>query len=139
MSCQFGALLQEAPSRTVLAMKLAIIITSDPQAGDEALGRAFNALALAHEARDHGDDVEVAFAGAGTRWPAELARPAHPAHGLYESVFDVIAGASRGCSVVFGATDAAGVRALADNPVPGTPGLVGVRRYLADGWSTLVF
>jgi hypothetical protein len=59
-------------------MKLAILIVSDHGAGDEALGRASNALA-------------------------------------------------------------AGVKPLADNHVPGTPGLVSVRRYLADDWRTLVF
>ena len=32
-------------------MKLAIIILSDPKNGQEALGRAFNGLALAAEAR----------------------------------------------------------------------------------------
>jgi hypothetical protein len=125
-----------------VAMKLAILIVSDPGAGDEALGRAFNALALAAEARAQGDDVEVAFAGAGTRWPAELSRPGHPAYALYQHVFDAVVGASRGCAAVFGATDgvaAARMTSLADNPIPGTPGLVSVRRYLAEGWSTLVF
>jgi len=50
-------------------MKTAIIILSDPKAGEEALGRVFNALAVAQESLQSGDEVEVVFNGAGTRWP----------------------------------------------------------------------
>ena len=51
-------------------MKLAVIILSDPKSGsEEALGRVFNALALAHSGMQAGDEVEVVFNGAGTRWP----------------------------------------------------------------------
>ena len=54
-------------------MKTAIIILSDPKSGsEEALGRVFNALALASECKQKGDEVAVVFNGAGTRWPAEL-------------------------------------------------------------------
>src|SRR5689334_21913443 len=105
-------------------MRLAIIITADPKQGDDALGRAFNALALAAEANDQRDDVSVVFAGAGTRWPVELTRLAHPAHGLYERVRSLVAGASCGCAEVFGATDgvaAAAVPELRDHLLSGTP------------------
>ncbi len=67
-------------------MKIAIIILSDPKAGEEALGRAFNCLATAHEALQAGDEVEVVFNGAGTRWPEELTKITHPANGLYNAV-----------------------------------------------------
>jgi len=40
-------------------MKTAIIILSDPKGGEEALGRLFNALAVAHEGLQTGDQVEV--------------------------------------------------------------------------------
>jgi hypothetical protein len=54
-------------------MKTAIIILSDPKSGsEEALGRVFNALALASECKQKGDEVAVVFNGTGTRWPAEL-------------------------------------------------------------------
>lgn len=123
-------------------MKLAVLISSDPKGGDEALGRAFNALALAAEAHKREDEVEIAFIGAGTRWPAELVKLSHPAHGLYDSVRPLVAGASSACAVVFGATDsvkACEVKELKDNQLPGTPGLASVRQYLAEGWQTLVF
>lgn len=123
-------------------MKLAIIITSDPNSGEEALGRAFNALALAAESQSNGDEVNVAFVGAGTRWPAELIRLSHPANQLYNTVQPSIAGASCGCAAVFGATNdiaACNVPEIKDNALPGTPGLASIRRYVAEGWQTLVF
>jgi len=122
-------------------MKTAIIITSDPKSGtEEAAGRLFNALALAQESQRLGDRVEVVFIGAGTRWPAELTKLEHPFSTLYDSVRDTIKGASRGCAAVFGASESGkACNLLQDNPVPGTPGLASLRRYLAEGWTTLVF
>jgi hypothetical protein len=123
-------------------MKISIFVLSDPKAGEEALGRVFNALALARESHEKGDDVAVVFQGAGTRWPSELVKVGHPARELYDAVRTLVAGASRGCSVVFGATDgvkAAGLALLADNAVPGTPGLASIRGAIAEGRTTLVF
>jgi hypothetical protein len=123
-------------------MKTAIIILSDPKAGEEALGRLFNALALAHEGMQAGDEVEVVFNGAGTRWPEELTRLSHPANALYNAVRETVKGASCGCAAVFGATkgvEACGLPLLKDQGLAGTPGLSNLRRYLAEGWLTLVF
>ncbi len=124
-------------------MKLAIIILSDPKSGsEEALGRVFNALAVAQESLQAGDEVEVVFNGAGTRWPAELSKVSHPANGLYNAVREAVKGASCGCAAVFGATkdvEACGLPLLKDKALAGTPGLSDIRRYLADGWQTLVF
>ena len=123
-------------------MKIAIIILSDPKNGEEALGRAFNALALAAEAQDKGDEVNIVFAGAGTRWPAEFAQLSHPANGLYNAVRPSVTGASSGCAAVFGATKdvaACGLPEIKDHALPGTPGVVSIRRYLVEGWHTLVF
>jgi hypothetical protein len=123
-------------------MKIAIIITSNPGNGEDALGRAFNGLALAAEAQAKGDDVDVVFAGAGTRWPAEFTKLSHPANRLYNSVRPAIAGASCACSATFGATKevaACGLPEIKDHPLPGTPGLASIHRYLAEGWQTLVF
>ena len=123
-------------------MKTAIIILSDPQSGEEALGRVFNALALAHEGLQAGDEVAVVFNGAGTRWPAVLAQPKHPANALYNAVRETVRGASCGCAAVFGATagvEACGVPLLKDKVLAGTPGISNLRSYLADGWQLLVF
>ena len=124
-------------------MKTAIIILSDPKNGsEEALGRVFNALALASECQQVGDEVAVVFNGAGTRWPAELTKPSHPANGLYNSVRDVMQGVSCGCAEVFGATESVkscGVPIVKDHALAGTAGLLSLRRYLAEGWNTIVF
>lgn len=124
-------------------MKLAIIVLSDPKSGsEESLGRLFNALALAHDGREKGDEVAVVFAGAGTRWPAELTKLGHPARGLYDSVRDLVRGASCGCADTFGArkeVEACEVPVLRDNHLPGTSGLAGLRDFAAGGWTTLLF
>lgn len=123
-------------------MKTAIIILSDPKAGEEALGRAFNGLAVAHAALQAGDTVEVVFNGAGTRWPEQLAKVSHPANALYNAVRESVRGVSCGCAAVFGATagaEACGLPLLKDKALPGTPGISDLRRYLAEGWQTLVF
>jgi hypothetical protein len=116
---------------------------SDPKSGsEEALGRVFNALALASECKQKGDEVAVVFNGAGTRWPGELSKLAHPAHGLYNSVRDVVQGASCGCADVFGAkasVEACGVPVVKDHALAGTSGLLSLRRYVAEGWQTIVF
>jgi hypothetical protein len=123
-------------------MQTAIFVLSDPTAGAEALGRVFNALALAQESLAAGDEVHLLFAGAGTRWPAELTTLGHPARELFDAVRPAVQGASCGCAAVFEASegvDACGLPQLTDNPVAGTPGLASVRRYLAEGWQTLTF
>jgi len=123
-------------------MKTAIIILSDPKGGEEALGRVFNALAVAHEGLQAGDQVEVVFNGAGTRWPEELTKVSHPANALYNAVRETVKGASCGCAAVFGATkgvEACGLPLLKDKPLEGMSGLSNLRTYLADGCRTLVF
>jgi hypothetical protein len=124
-------------------MKTAIVIMSDPNSGtDETLGRLLNALAFAHESRGTGDEVEIVFKGAGTRWPAELAKLNHPAHERYQAVRESVKGASLGCAIKYGACDdvgASGVALLADTPLPGTPGIAGLRSYYNDGWNVAVF
>ena len=124
-------------------MKAAIVVLSDPRSGSEdALGRLFNALAAAHDFKRQGDAVTVLFQGAGSRWAGVLEDPAHPAHALYRSVADVVAGVSCGCADVFGAAESAtdaGLELLRDNPVPGTSGLPSLRRLAAEGYSVLTF
>lgn len=124
-------------------MKTAIIIIADASANtDDTNGRAFNALSLALESKQKGDDTAVVFIGAGTRWPAALSNPTHPFFGLYNEVRDVVRGASCGCAAVFGATEgveACGLPELKDNAVPSTPGLASVRQFLSLGYHTLIF
>jgi hypothetical protein len=123
-------------------MKTALLIISDPQSGDEALARLFNALVIAHEAKSKGDTVEVAFIGTGTRWPELITQLGHPANALYDSVRELVVGASRSCATHWQAAEAAtasGLTLVSDNIVLGAPGGLSVHRYLAEDWRTLVF
>lgn len=124
-------------------MKIAVIILTDPKSGsDEATTRALNGLALAEESKRSGDEVEIVFAGTGTRWPAEFSKLSHRGNARYNAVRDRVKGASRGCAIrndAVAGLEAAGVPLLADNPAEGTPGLASLRRYYADGWQVAIF
>ena len=120
-------------------MKTAIIVLSDPKAGtEEALGRVFNALAVALEFKQAGETVQIIFAGAGTRSPAALNKPGHPAHALYKQVLDTVVGVSCGCADVFGADDQ-GLARITTHAVPGTTGLPSVLELQRDGFQILTF
>lgn len=56
------------------------------------------------EFKDAGDEVKLLFDGGGTVWPGALAKEDHPAHKLWESVHDVVAGACSYCADAFDAT-----------------------------------
>jgi hypothetical protein len=122
--------------------KTAIIVLSDPKGGEEALGRVFNALAATWDFKQKQQEVQLVFQGAGTRWTGLLTQTDHPAHTLYKAVEDKVAGASAACSVFFGAHDEAernGFSLIANNPVPGTPGLRSLASYASDGYTILTF
>ncbi len=124
-------------------MKTAIVILTDPKAASqEALTRMLNALAMADECRRAGDKLEIAFAGTGTRWPAVLSQLSHPANVIYDRVREFVVGASRSCAMRNEAVEgleAAGVELISDNAVEGTPGVLSLRRYLAEGWNVVTF
>lgn len=123
-------------------MKAAIIILSDPKAGEEALGRMFNGLAAAYDFKQKGNEVGIYFQGTGTRWPGVLADQAHPIHALYQAVADSVVGVSCGCADVFGAreeVEKAGFDLITDNSVPGTSGLPSIAQISADGYAVFIF
>lgn len=124
-------------------MKTAIFIMTDPKNGaDEATSRLLNALGYADECKRSGDELAIVFAGTGTRWPQELAKLTHPAHGRYDSLREHVRGASRSCAMRNNATEgleAAGVPLINDNMIPDTPGVASFRRYYAEGWNVSIF
>jgi hypothetical protein len=123
-------------------MKAAIIILSDPKAGEEALGRMFNGLAAAYDFKQQDVEVGIYFQGTGTRWPGVLTNAAHPIHALYKAVEDRVVGVSCGCADVFGAreeVEKAGFDLITDNSVPGTSGLPSIARIAADGYTVFTF
>ncbi|MBU2478337.1 MAG: DsrE family protein [Gammaproteobacteria bacterium] len=124
-------------------MKTAIIILSDPATrSEDALGRLFNGLAAAYDFKTKQMDVTVLFQGTGTRWIKEIERTGHPAHALYMSIRDKVAGAAAGCAAFWHATDAieqAGLALIDDNAVPGTLGLPSLAQLTADGYRVITF
>ncbi|UPG85598.1 DsrE family protein [Luteibacter aegosomatis] len=123
-------------------MKVAIVVLSDPNAGEEALGRVFNALAAAYDFKAKGNEVRIYFHGTGTRWPEVLSSVNHPINVLFEAVKASIVGVSSGCADVFGAKDGAeksGFKLVQENMVPGTSGLPSVADIAADGFTVLTF
>jgi hypothetical protein len=124
------------------ATKTAIVVLSDPQGGEEALGRLFNALAATYDFKQKRQDVHLVFQGTGTRWTGLLTKSDHPAHALYKAVEDKVDGVSAGCADVFGARQDAernGFPLIANNAVPGTSGLPSLAAYASDGYTILTF
>ncbi len=122
--------------------KTAIVVFSDPKAGEEALGRVFNAMFLTLELKEKGREVALIFQGAGTRWPAELVKPDHPANALYNGVHDKVAGVCGGCADVFGASEGlkrADLKIVRDKAIPGTNGVLDLSRYLDEGYALIAF
>jgi len=123
-------------------MKAAIVVLSDPKAGEEALGRVFNALAAAYDFQARGEDVRIYFLGTGTRWPEVLSDADHPVNTLFEAVKPSVAGVSCGCADVFGSLEGVeknGFELVKENMVPGTSGLPSVAGIVADGYTVLTF
>lgn len=123
-------------------MKVAIFALSDPKAGEEALGRLFNALATAYDFKQRNVEVAIYFQGTGTRWAGVVGKTDHPVHGLFKAVEDKVAGVSAGCAAVFGAHDDAvknGFDLVSGNNVPGTAGLPSIGELMADGFTVLTF
>lgn len=123
--------------------KAEVIVLSDPKANsEEALGRLFNALATVYDFKQRGDDVQLLFQGAGTRWAGELVSDAHPAHELFKSVKDKVTGASCGCADVFSAQEgvaACGLDLITENNVPNTSGLPSLARLTDECYTILTF
>lgn len=122
--------------------KTAIVVFSDPKAGEEALGRVFNAMFLTLELKEKEQDVALIFQGAGTRWPSDLVKPDHPAHALYNAVRDKVAGVCGGCADVFGASEglkSVDVQIVRDKAIPGTAGILDLSRYIDNGYALVSF
>jgi hypothetical protein len=123
--------------------KTAVVVLSDPKhGGEEALGRLFNALILTFELKEKAQEVDLVFQGAGTRWPAEIVKPAHPANALYKAVADKVAGVCAGCADIFGAregAEASGLDLIRNRDIPGTSGVIDLSRYLDEGYRLVAF
>lgn len=69
------------------------------------LGRVVNALQIARELHQAGDEVTIIFDGAGTQWVPTLADDKHKYHSLFEEMRPVIAGACSYCAGAYAVKD----------------------------------
>ena len=116
--------------------KIAIVVLADIETHED-LARVTNAMMTAREFKEAGDEVQLIFDGAGTRWPGELTRPDHKSHELYETVSDHVAGVCGFCARAFHAEESAaeaGVSVLEEYHAH--PSL---RRLVVDGFQILTF
>lgn len=122
--------------------KVAIVILSNPQQGEEALGKVFNALVMALDLKKRNKDIRIFFQGTGTRWIVELSKESHPANSLYTSLKDKISGVSSACATVFGAAEevkACGIPLLSEFDIPGLGGATSLAKYQEEGYNIITF
>jgi len=116
--------------------KAAVVIFAELDS-HQNMARVVNALEVAREFKEAGDDVQIIFDGGGTVAAAAVADPANQMHGLYAAVEDKVAGVCRYCARAFGVYDKAeelGLPMLAEYRQH--PSL---RSRVADGYSVLIF
>lgn len=84
--------------------KVGVLVLADGES-HESMGRVTNALMVAKEYKDAGEEVQVIFDGGGTRGALSFADSDHEGNKAFEAVRDVIAGACEYCAGAFGATE----------------------------------
>ncbi|MFP4206786.1 MAG: FAD-dependent oxidoreductase [Spirochaetaceae bacterium] len=85
--------------------KIAVVVLAHIEAHAH-MGGGTNALGLAKEARETGDEVAIVFDGAGTRWVSELADPENRMHRAFAAVEENVLGACSFCAAAFGVKEA---------------------------------
>ena len=80
--------------------KVAVLVLADSKTHAQ-MARVTNALQLAKECKENGDDVSIVFDGAGTTWIPKLHDEQHPLHESYKEVVDKVGGACRFCANAF--------------------------------------
>ncbi|TVR91304.1 MAG: hypothetical protein EA428_06140 [Spirochaetaceae bacterium] len=116
--------------------KIAVIILADIETHGD-MGRVANALELAKEAKELGDDVRVIFDGAGTRWVPKLYEGDSKLAPLYNAVADKVTGACEYCSAAFGVIDA--VRASGVPLLSEYDKHPSLRKLVTEGFTVLTF
>jgi hypothetical protein len=122
--------------------KTNIIILSDPNTGEESLGRAFNAFAAAIDIKENGGEVSIILSGTGTRWAGIITNIDHPLNPFYQALKSDFAGVSCGCADVFGSREAAeknNFPILDESKIPGTSGLPSYSKLLNAEAHLLIF
>jgi len=119
-----------------LVLKIALMVMSDTEThADRA--RVANALTTAYEFKEAGEEVDLIFTGAGTKWVAELSDPDHRLHRAFEQVKDEVAGACKACATAFGVreeVEASGIPLLTEYK-----GHQSLRKRLIQGYQVVTF
>ena len=79
--------------------KVAIVILADIETKED-FGRAVNALMTAKEFKDAGDEVQIIFDGAGTRWIGKFTEDGGKYNSLFDSVKDKVSGVCQYLSLI---------------------------------------
>jgi len=115
--------------------KLAVMILAGTE-GKEALGRVVNAMMVAGEFKEAGDDVRIILDGAGVQWAKELRDENHQYHDLFKQVRDRVS-VCKYCANAFQVADAVEGGGLPygddfkDHP--------SMRKLVADGYQVITF
>jgi len=86
--------------------KAAIVVLSNLETHQDS-ARVVNALETVKEFKDHKDDVELIFDGAGVETAVALADPEHRLNHLYSKVEDKVSGVCKFCARAFDVIDKA--------------------------------
>jgi hypothetical protein len=114
----------------------ALLVLAGTEAASD-LGRVVNALQIARELDEAGDEVTIIFDGAGTQWVPALDDGNHKYHSLYSKVRSVIAGACSYCAGAYGVKDE-----IEDTDVgllDEFDGHPSVRKLLSNGYQVVTF
>ncbi len=119
-----------------MVVKVALMVMTDTEThADRA--RVANALTTAYEFKEAGDEVDLIFTGAGTKWVAELSDPDHRLHKAFEMVKDEVSGACKACATAFGVKDevqASGIPLLTEYK-----GHQSLRERVVQGYQVITF
>lgn len=116
--------------------KIAVLILADAESPGD-MGRVVNGLEVAKEFQEAGDEVQVIFDGAGTRWIGTLGDPDHDYHELFEAVRPSITGACGYCAEAYGVENQVETQNI--DLVREFDGHPSVRHLVTEGYQVLTF
>lgn len=97
--------------------KAGVVVFAEVDGTHGDMARVLNALQVAGEFKEAGEQVRVIFDGGGVMSIAALTQPEHRLHGAYEKVQDKVVGACAFCANAFGVKEQlveADIKLLAD-------------------------
>ena len=116
--------------------KVAIIILADIETKGN-FGRAVNGLMTAKEFKDAGDDVQIIFDGAGTKWIGKFNEEGGKYNDLFNSVKDKVSGVCGYCAGAFKVAEEATSNDIElIDEVNGHPSF---KKLVDDGYTILTF